>query len=62
MPTAKTYFNNDTVAAVVVWPGCSSVPDSGLEYHGAIFDMILDPDGALGPHPGVFCSGWRAGS
>jgi len=46
LQTAKTYFNNDTVASVlvVVAPGCSSVPDRGFPSSRCrISDMIWIP-------------------
>ena len=55
LPTAKTYFNNDTVASVVVVAGVfvgTLVVVSVITVR--ISDMILDlPHRRTGPHPGL---------
>ena len=59
LPTAKTYFNNDTVAAVVVVAGAfigTLIVVS--DHHGA--DLRHDPgfpDRRARPHPRASCSG-----
>jgi len=47
LPTAKTYFNNDTVASIVVVAGVfRRDPDRGFRYHGADFRHDLDSGSA----------------
>ena len=61
LPTAKTYFNNDTVASAVVVGRCvRRYPDRGLHRHGA--DLRHDPGfagSARSIAPSGFCSDWR---